>query len=175
MSVTVFLFLEFFCGSIMAEPCSAESSDLTTFSSLQATDTLRVVVDGEHCAEAKVVITVSSAEGELLYHYDGKFIDHMPYMIMEPELNKLVNFFTEKVVNGAVIRTTKDLPEYSNEDDYYESTNDIVEIPIAQYNELRSLDLPILWHITGESTWVHLIYDADTAYAKVIMRGGVFR
>lgn len=156
------------------QPCEAQASKTVAYASSNSRDTLMVRVAGAPCSKARVFIQVISPQGLELYAYEGEFIKHMPYLIHEPELNSLVQFFVDKVLNSAITRTTKSLPEYTGLDDYYESTNDFLMIAVEDYDQLRQQSRPILWHITSESTWVHHVYDAEAGASVQIMRGGVF-
>lgn len=155
--------------------CDAEASKPVAYASPASRDTLTVKVSGAPCSQAKVTIRVASESGKTLYSYEGDFIDHMPYLIYEPELNNLVSFYIDKVLATAITRTTSDLPAYTNVEDYYEANNDFVVVPVSEYEAMRAAERPVLWHITGESSWVHSVYDRETAASKEIMRGGVFR
>lgn len=156
-------------------PCHVEKSQTVNFTDADAADVLSVSVNGNPCSQAKVAIVLRSAGGQEVYRYEGNFIEHMPYLIYEPELNKLVDFFVSKVIEGAILRQANDLPPYTGVDSYYEATNDFVVISIAEYEKLRLTTMPLLWHATGESTWVHVVYNPDTQLSQVIMRGGVFQ
>lgn len=155
-------------------PCDVESSKTVAYSAIDSRDTLTVRVAGTPCSKAQVSIRVTTEAGNEIYAYTGEFIKHMPYMIYEPELNNLVQFFVDKVISGAVSRTTDNLPEYTDKDAFYEANNDYLMIPVTDYDKLRQEARPILWHITGESTWVHHVYDPEAGGSIKIMRGGVF-
>ena len=155
--------------------CDMVASKPVAYAAENSRDTLEVKVSGAPCSKATVHITVTSEAGHELYTYEGEFIEHMPYLIYEPELNQLVRFYIDKVLETAITRTTRDLPVYTNVDAYYEANNDFVLVPLTEYEALRSVGKPVLWHITGDSSWVHSVYDEDTETSKPIMRGGVFR
>lgn len=158
-----------------AEPCEGQKERAIPFSNMEANDTLLVSVKGNPCSAAEVIIKVTNAAHETLYSYTGAFIEHMPFIIYEPELNTLVDIFIDRVITEATRRFTRDLPPYTNRDTYYEENNDFMLIPISQYNALRQHNQPILWHTTGDTTWVSIIYDTNTNTSKVIMRGGIFQ
>ncbi|MGH1372274.1 MAG: hypothetical protein ACRBBW_09585 [Cellvibrionaceae bacterium] len=157
------------------EPCHVERAQAVNFTGDDGGDLITVKVSGNPCSQAIVSIVLSRADGEEVYRYEGNFIEHMPYIIYEPELNSLVEFFVSKVIDGAILRQTGDLPPYTGVDSFYESTNDFVVIDIEEYEKLRQGGLPLLWHATGESTWVHVVYNPSTQLSQVIMRGGVFQ
>jgi hypothetical protein len=157
-----------------AGPCEYESQRSVSFVSADSKDVLRVKVAGTPCSEAILTIKIENAQTEVIYEYENDFITHMPFLIYEPELNGLVEYFVDKVLQGAITRTTQSLPEYSNVDDYYELTNDFVIVPIAEYDDWRDRHQPILWHVTGDSSWVHWIFDEKENNSKLLLRGGVF-
>ncbi len=157
------------------QPCYVEKSQSVNFTDSNASDVLSVSVSGDPCSQATVAIVLQSAQGHEVYRYEGNFIEHMPYLIYEPELNKLVEFFVTKVIDGAISRQANDLPAYTGVDSFYEATNDFVVIKIEEYEKLRLTTMPLLWHATGESTWVHVVYNPATQLSQVIMRGGVFQ
>lgn len=157
------------------QPCHVKKSMQVDFTDAKENDTLSVEVKGSPCSLASLTILLERADGSEVYRYEGNFIEHMPYLIYEPELNTLVDFFAEKVLSGAIQRHTNDLPVYTGVDDFYENTNDFVIIDIKDYEGLRARNLPLLWHATGESTWVHVVYDPGVHLSQVIMRGGVFQ
>ena len=157
------------------QTCHSEKTQQVSFTGAEKADRIYVRVSGSPCSQAIVTIILSDTSGREVYRYDGNFIEHMPYLIYEPELNKLVDFFVDKVIAGAVQRFTSDLPSYTGVDSFYESTNDFVVVPINEYEQLRQQKMPLLWHATGESTWVHVVYNPDTQISRVIMRGGVFQ
>lgn len=157
------------------QPCDSSNQRKIWFSNTDTKDILTVSVKGNPCSDAKVVIRVSDADGKELYNYSGAFILHMPYIIYEPELNKLVEFFVNKVSKEAARRSTGDLPPYSNVEAFYDATNDFVVVPLENYRSLRQQDVPILWHATGDSTWVHVVFNPEVNHSQVIMRGGVFK
>ncbi|BFM18356.1 hypothetical protein R50073_45390 [Maricurvus nonylphenolicus] len=161
------------------QTASASECDLTqerniAFSAPEAKDTLRVHIYGDSCSESEVDIVVINAKQQLLYQYTGKLAKLMPYKLHEPELSQVVVAFAEQLLNVANSRSTKFLPRYTNVDDFYEATNDFVVISTAEYEALRQQDKPIIWHATGDSSWVHLVYDPKRQASRVIMRGGVF-
>jgi hypothetical protein len=158
-----------------AGPCEFEGSKSVSFINVASDDVLKVRVSGNPCSKAKLWITVLTKDQNEVYRYESNFIEHMPFLIYEPELNGLVEFFVAKVLSSAISRTTQDLPEYTNVDDYYELTNDFVIVPPAEYEALRQVPQPILWHITGDTSWVHWIYDEKKSGSKLLMRGGVFK
>ncbi len=157
------------------QPCDSSEERKIWFSNTDTKDTLTVSVKGDPCSDAKVVIKINDADGKELYNYSGAFILHMPYIIYEPELNKLVAFFVSKVSKEAAKRSTGDLPPYSNVEAFYDATNDFVVVPLEDYRSLRQQDVPILWHATGDSTWVHVVFNPKINHSQVIMRGGVFK
>lgn len=157
------------------QPCHSEKSLPVKFTGSDKEDRIYVSVSGTPCSQALVTIVLSESDGREVYRYEGNFIEHMPYLIYEPELNKLVDFFVNKVINEAVQRFTSDLPAYTGIDSFYEATNDFVVVPINEYEQLRQQKMPLLWHATGESTWVHVVYNPNTRISRVIMRGGVFQ
>ncbi len=161
--------------AIDPEPCHVEKSQEVNFTGSDQGDVITVKVSGNPCSQAIVSIVLSSADGQEVYRYEGNFIEHMPYIIYEPELNSLVEFFVSKVIEGAILRKTADLPAYTGVDSFYEATNDFVVIDIEEYEKLRLGGFPLLWHATGESTWVHVVYNPSTQLSQVIMRGGVFQ
>lgn len=161
--------------AIDPEPCHVEKSQGVNFTGSDVGDVITVKVSGNPCSQAIVSIVLYSPEGDEIYRYEGNFIEHMPYIIYEPELNSLVEFFVSKVIDGAIMRETRDLPPYTGVDSFYEATNDFVVIDIDEYEKLRLGALPLLWHATGESTWVHVVYNPSTQLSQVIMRGGVFQ
>ncbi|GAA5315111.1 MAG: hypothetical protein AseanaTS_03150 [Candidatus Pelagadaptatus aseana] len=156
------------------EPCDVAASKTVAYVSKDSRDTLSVQVSGAPCSQALVSIKVTSEQGAEIYAYQGEFIKHMLYLIREPELNHLVQFFVDKVIGSAVTRTTDSLPEYTGIDAYYEANNDYLLITVEDYNQLRQESRPILWHITSESTWLHSVYDPQSKASVQIMRGGVF-
>ena len=155
-------------------PCKATTQKSIFFSNSQHKDELHVSVEGQECNLAIVAISVIAPTGEVLYHYQGDFIDHMPFMIYAPELNKLVQLFVNKVAEEAANRLTSDLPAYTNTEDFYDANNDFVIVPIPQYEALREEPRPLLWHATGNSSWQHVIYNRELHASQVIMRGGIF-
>ncbi len=161
--------------TINPQPCHIERSKMVAYTGEELSDLLKVRVSGDPCSQAKVVIELKAADGSDLYHYEGNFIEHMPFLIYEPELNALVEFFVNKVIQSAVLRKTNELPAYTGVESFYEATNDFVVITIDEYERLRSLPQPLLWHATGESSWVHVVYNPATQLSQVIMRGGVFQ
>jgi len=162
--------------AISAEACHQTKSAPVHYSGGERADTLTVSVAGDPCSQATVHITVDRADGARVYNYQGSFIEHMPFLIYEPELSHLVGFFLDKVLNVAMTQTTADLHEYSGVESFYEATNNFVVVPLAEYQELRGSAKvqPLLWHATGDASWMHAIYDAETQSSRVIMRGGVF-
>lgn len=160
--------------SAFAAECNLTQQREIAFSAPGAKDTLRVHIYGDSCAEAEVDILVINAKQQLLYQYTGELAKLMPYKLQEPEISQLVVAFAEQLLNIANSRSTKFLPRYTNVDEFYEATNDFVVISTAEYEALRQQDKPIIWHATGDSSWVHLVYDPQRQTSRVIMRGGVF-
>lgn len=161
-------------GQEQPQPCNVSQSAKIWFSNQDAQDTLSVSVIGKPCSRAVVSIAVRNSKGKLLYDYSGDFITHMPYLIYEPELNELVGFFVKKVIEEATNLTTADLSAYTDPEKFYDATNDFVVIPTEQYELMRKQTLPILWHATGDATWVHVVFDPQRQQSRVLMRGGVF-
>lgn len=161
---------------ISAPACDQAKSVPVHYSGGEQADTLTVSVAGDPCSKAVVKITVERADGARIYNYQGSFIEHMPFLIYEPELSHLVGFFLDKVLNVAMRQTTADLHEYSGVESFYESTNNFVVVPLNDYEALRESGnvQPLLWHATGDASWMHAVYDADSQSSRVIMRGGVF-
>lgn len=162
--------------AVSAEACDHTKSMEVHYSGAPQADTLTVAVVGDPCSKAEVSITVDRADGERVYNYQGSFIEHMPFLIYEPELSHLVGFFLDKVLNVAMTQTTADLHAYSDVESFYEATNNFVVVPLDEYQALRDSDetQPLLWHATGDASWVHTVYDSETQSSRVIMRGGVF-
>jgi len=163
--------------TVMSAPaCRETKSAPVHYSGGERADTLTVSVTGDPCSQAEVSITVDRADGVRVYNYQGSFIEHMPFLIYEPELIHLVSFFLDKVINVAMTQTTADLHEYSGVEAFYEATNNFVVVPLAEYQALRGSTRvqPLLWHATGDASWMHAVYDAETQSSRVIMRGGVF-
>ncbi len=157
------------------QACTYSQSKKVWFSNQTSKDTLSVSVIGNPCSKAIVSITVINASGKAIYNYSGEFIQHMPYLIYEPELNQLVQAFVKKILEEATNITTADLSPYTNVEQFYEDTNNFVIIGIGQYEELRKQTLPVLWHTTGDSTWVDVVFDPRSKQSRVIMRGGIFQ
>lgn len=161
-------------AEVSPEACNLTQERSIAFSAPEAKDTLRVHIYGESCSEAEVDIVVVNDKHQLLYQYTGELTKLMPYKLYEPELSQVVVAFAEQLLNVANSRSTKFLPRYTNVDEFYEATNDFVVISTAEYESLRQQDKPIIWHATGDSSWVHLVYDPKQQTSRVIMRGGVF-
>ena len=155
--------------------CDVTREAKVAFVGASAEDTLTIRVVGNPCSTASLTLTIRDKQGREVYLYEGVLLDHLPFIIYEPDLQPLVTFFAEKVIRDGFIRTTADLPEWQPVETYYESTNDIIIIPEHDYAALRQLHKPIFWHAAGDATWVHVVYDSDTEYGRIIMRGGVFR
>lgn len=154
------------------EPCKVEKSRQVDFTDAKMPDTLTISVTGGPCSEAGVVLSVTQGDGQEVYHYTGKLIDHLPELIYEPQLAKLMSYYVNKALHSAFLRSTRDLPTYSEVSRYCEITGDFVVVDEKHFDELRQEDLPILWHKTGHSTWVHVVFDPLTGVSEVIMRGG---
>lgn len=161
---------------ISATACDQTKSVPVQYSGGEREDTLTVSVAGDPCSKATVRITVDRADGVRIYNYHGSFVEHMPFLITEPNLSHLVVFFLDKVLNVAMRQTTADLHEYSGVESFYESTNNFVVVPLNEYQALRNSEKaqPLLWHATGDASWMHAVYDPKTQSSRVIMRGGVF-
>lgn len=155
--------------------CKVERSAEVGFQSSQSKDQLTVRVSGEPCSEAQLIIQINDIKGRELYRYEGQLLDHLPFVIYEPDLQPLVTYFAEKVIRDGFIRTTRDLPVWEPVESYYEKTNDIIIIPQSAYRSLRAAARPIFWHAAGDATWVHVVYNPDQQYGQIIMRGGVFQ
>lgn len=159
-----------------AEPasCAVRQSLPVNFTDAEVLDTLTLEVSAGPCAAALASVSVTRADGFPVYRYETSLIRIMPQLIYEPELAQLMSSYVERALHRALLRSTKDLPEYTEVAHYYESTGDFVVIDQPRYEELRQQNVPILWHKTGESTWVHVIYDPLTLSSQVIMEGKTF-
>ncbi|UTA48536.1 hypothetical protein L1F30_03075 [Simiduia sp. 21SJ11W-1] len=155
--------------------CDVTRTAKVAFTGQQATDTLTVTVAGDPCREATVVLRINNKDGREVYLYEGLLLEHLPFVVHEPELEPLVGFFAEKVIRDGFIRRTNDLPPWAPVEQYYDSTNDIIVVSEQVYNGLRGMKKPIFWHAAGDATWVHVVYDGRSQYGRIIMRGGVFR
>lgn len=155
--------------------CNVERSAEVGFQSAQAKDRLTVLVAGEPCSEAQLTIRIADKSGRELYLYEGQLLDHLPFVVYEPDLQPLVTYFAEKVIRDGFIRTTRDLPEWEPVESYYEKTNDIIIVPKRHYLALRKTPRPIFWHAAGDATWVHVVYNPNQRYGQIILRGGVFQ
>lgn len=155
--------------------CDVTRTAKVAFTGDQATDTLTVNVAGTPCRDAEVSLRITNQDGREVYLYEGVLIEHLPFVVYEPELEPLVTYFAEKVISDGFIRRTNDLPPWAPVEQYYESTNDIIVISEPAYNSLRGAKQPIFWHAAGDATWVHVVYDGHSQYGRIIMRGGVFR
>jgi hypothetical protein len=173
------LFLSFFSLFVWAQPesdsrltsCQLYQAVRVNFTGAEEADTLSIEVSDGPCAEATTVLSVTQADGFQVYRYETQLIEIMPQLIYDPELSKLMSVYVDRALHRALLRSTKDLPEYSAVDHYHASTGDFVVVGEERYQELRQANVPILWHKTGESTWVHIIYDPLSASSQVIMRG----
>ncbi|MBU3068879.1 hypothetical protein KOI40_03550 [Aestuariicella sp. G3-2] len=154
------------------EPCKIQKSQQVDFTDAKVPDTLTISVTGGPCSEAGVVLSVTQADGREVYRYTGALIDHLPELIYEPQLAKLMSYYVNKALHSAFLRSTRDLPTYAEVSQYCEMTGDFVVVGEKHFDELRQEDLPILWHKTGHSTWVHVVFDPVTGVSEVIMRGG---
>lgn len=155
--------------------CAVERTAWVAFQSAQARDQLLVRVEGDPCHQAQLTIAIKADDGRELYLYEGELLDHLPFVVYEPDLQPLVTYFAEKIIRDGFIRTTRDLPPWEPVEIYYEHTNDIIIIPEQDYVRLRANPQPIFWHAAGDATWVHVIYNPVAAYGQIILRGGVFQ
>lgn len=181
------LLLSFFSSLVVAQLVVAQTSAETApgscavhktlavdFTDAQASDVLTIEVSGGPCVEALASVSVTRADGLQVYRYQTRLLDIMPQLIYEPELAQLMSSYVERALHRALLHTTRDLPEYEEVTHYYESTGDFVVIDEVRYEQLRQQNVPILWHKTGEATWVHVIYDPLTLSSQVIMEGKTF-
>ncbi|MBB3167199.1 hypothetical protein [Simiduia aestuariiviva] len=157
------------------EGCDVTRTEQVAFTGKDAVDTLSVTVAGDPCRDATVVLRIVNKDGREVYLYEGVLVEHLPFIVHEPELIPLVSFFAEKVIRDGFIRRTNDLPPWAPVEQYYDSTNDIIIVSEAVYNGLRGMKKPIFWHAAGDATWVHVVYDNRSQYGRIIMRGGVFQ
>lgn len=155
--------------------CEVERTAPVAFTGEAKTDHLTVSIAGDPCSASQVTLRITDNADREVYLYEGLLLEHLPFVIYEPDLQPLVTYFAEKVIRDGFIRGTRDLPPWSSVEDYYESTNDIIIVPEQDYNRMRAVNQPIFWHAAGNATWVHVVYDSASHYGKIIMRGGVFR
>lgn len=182
---SMFLSLMMLGQMVVAEESATEVGDLSCketksvqvdYSDARELDTLTVKVEGNPCSDAAVTIQVVRPDNKVVYEYQGFFVEHIPWLIHEPNLRPLVAFFVEKVLGVAMAQSTADLQPYTGVETFYENTNNFVIIPLDEYESLRTHadPLPLLWHATGDSSWLHAIYDPEQQGSRIIMRGGVF-
>lgn len=161
-------------GDDTADACAVRKTREVNFTDAEAADTLTIDIGDGPCLEARVSLTVTRADGIPVYHFAAPLIEVVPELIYEPAVAQLMSSYVDRALHRALLRTTGDLPEYAEVAHYYESTGEFVVVDQARYEALRQQNVPILWHKTGESTWVHVIYDSLTLTSQVIMEGRTF-
>ncbi len=154
--------------------CDLAKEQPIAFTSSTAKDTIKVRINGDTCDDADVRIMIVDAHQQTVYDYTDQLRNLLPYAIRDPELHPLLESFAEKILAEAGHRSTQLLPPYTSSESYYANTNDFVIIPSADYEALRHRNIPMVWHVTGDSSWVHVVYDPKQHASRVIMRGGVF-
>lgn len=154
-------------------PCEIKRQRDISFSSEKFSDLMTVTIAGKRCSKADLRITVRRNDGKRLYRFKGELLDLFPYLSAEPNLGDVVAVYAEKILNHAILRHTSDLPDFAPAQQYYEENNETIEVSRDYYDALRRQRLPILWHITGEASWINVVYDRKRKKVVTILSGGV--
>lgn len=162
------------CTWASADTCNYSRQTPIAFTDNKVDDQLRISVSGSNCDDAELSIQLITDTGVMAYDYSGRLVEHMPFGLSGQGLAVVVPTYINALLTEASQRNTRDLPAYTDTEQFYAATNDFVTIDAAAYDELRQQQRAVLWHTTGDASWVHLVYDGTSGKSKVIMRGGVF-
>lgn len=157
-----------------ADTCNYSRQTAIAFTDSRADDQLLISVSGSTCADAELRIRLITETGAMAYDYSGLLVEHMPYGLSGQGLAIIVPTYINALLAEASQRNTRDLLAYTDPEQFYAATNDFVTIDTRAYEALRQQRRAVLWHTTGDASWVHLVYDGTSGKSKVIMRGGVF-
>lgn len=160
--------------SAYASRCDYAQQTAIAYTSEAATDQLIVRVSGDTCELADIEILVANQQNTVLYQYSSSLREQLPFALEGEELVAFVPVYVERLLSESSRRSTQDLLPYSNPEDFYAASNDFVVIDPGSYEALRHQQRNVVWHTTGDSSWVNLVYDGTSGKSRVIMRGGVF-
>ena len=153
--------------------CLGGSQHNVPFTSEAATDILAVSIDGSPCYEATLEVSVTSEEGDQLYHYEARFKPHVVMHWENPELPEEANRLVRRFNNPISFSKANQLPKWLPKEDYYEANYQVLQVDRAYYDMLREQDWFVYTHLIHYEGWRVITYDRKKQKMVVISEGGL--
>ena len=151
--------------------CDILKSKSVSFRSHNSNDILEISVSGNSCLEAALRITLKTEQGSLIYNYESDYKRHFVLYGDEEEFGHRALRHVEKMVMHA-IRPSSKLPDSSYVCFSGEGNCNYVEhstLSLGQYKQIKSLNVPVLFHSTNHECGFAYIFDAGSKNAVKIL------
>jgi len=152
--------------------CHVHKSTDVHFRNAESKDVLEVSIGTGSCYAATLAIVIRSEFGAVLYGYVAPFKRHVVTNWADRGLDADATRFVEDVI-ATGMRTTSELPPYQDPTDFYDETNNVIQISKLEYEKLRSKRRPMLFHLTHYESWQYVVFDEATGKAVVVITGGL--
>ena len=173
-NMLILLLCSFTSHFTVASACHYHQESPIAFTAQDHKDTLHISVDGDDCDHAELTLQVITASHQIVYDFHLPLQEMLPMALSGSTLEAFIPTYINRLLKESTSRSSQDLIPYTDPVDFYQNTNDFVTIDPQAYDVLRHLNQAVIWHTTGDSSWVHVVYDGKEDKSMVIMRGGIF-
>lgn len=153
--------------------CTIMKEIHAVFSNDKVEDILSVNIKGQPCYEAELLIQIRNIHRKILYKYTSRFKPHSAIPWDDPTLDKDANKFAEQVTRHDNFSSTKALPPWMPEDEYYEEFYQKIVVSKSYYEKLRKKNWVTFTHMNHYEGWQVIVFDREQQKAVLVSKGGL--
>ena len=161
--------LVLFAVSALAEttPCNIRREKAISFSEDKPTDKLIVTIRGRTCDTAVERIRIVSSTGKLLYQHSEPLRNYFTEKITKADAERAM----EVVLGEDQVKSTRALPEWQPEEQYYEANSQNISVSEEYYNDIRKRGWRTFSHQIGYEGYRFIVYDREQKKAIEVSSG----
>ena len=153
--------------------CNIMKETQIFFSNDKVKDILSINIKGQPCYDAELLIQIKDINGKILYKYSSRFKPHIAIQWDDPELDKDAMKFTEQSMKESNFKSTKALPSWMPEEDYYEEYYQEIMVSKSYYDNLRQKNWITFTHMNHYEGWQVVVFDREQNKVVIVSKGGL--
>jgi hypothetical protein len=148
-------------------PCNIRREKAISFSEDKPTDRLIVTIRGRTCDTAVERIRIVGSTGKLLYQYSESLRNHFTEKISKADAERAM----EVVLGEDQVQSTRDLPAWQPEEQYYEANSQNISVSEEYYKDIRKRGWRTFSHQMGYEAYRFIVYDRERQKAIEVSSG----
>lgn len=153
--------------------CNIKTSSSANFSNDDKKDIITVTINGSPCYEGELSLSITNPDGKIIYNYTARFKLHTAVPWEDYKLDEVAKEVAAAMTKEAHFQSSKELPVWQPNDEYYEVNYQEIEVPKEYYNKLRQANWITFSHLTHYEGWRVIVYDRIEHKVVIVSNGGL--